>query len=198
MATDISAVINNLLNFYNFDNKIVVSVGAGGGQLIEYGRSAKKVIAIDNGTAAIQKLKENLVSRRLSDKFEVMEADFYEINLEGDVVFFEFCLHEMPDAAEAIRHALTVAPEVLVMDHAPGSRWAYYAAEDHKVVASWKALETFAIRKQELYTADQAFKDYNEIYEKLKSQGDESIRRISEFASAKNIIIPMPYAAALI
>ena len=198
MATDINAVIKNLLSFYNFDDKIVISVGAGGGQLIEYGRSAKKVIAIDNSAVAIQKLKENLINRKLEDKFEVMRADFYETSLKGDVVFFEFCLHEIPEPAKAIKHALTMAPHVLVMDHAPQSRWAYYAAEDDKVAASWKDLETFAIKKQQSFTANQVFQDYNEIYEKLKSQGEESIRRISEFTSTKNIVIPMPYRAALI
>jgi len=198
MATDINAVIKNLLSFYNFDKKTVISVGAGGGQLIEYGRSAKKVIAIDNSAIAIQKLKENLINRKLEQIFEVMEADFYETSLNGDVVFFEFCLHEMPDAAKAIKHALAMAPEVLVMDHAPQSRWAYYAAEDHKVAASWKALETFAIKKRQTFTANQTFHDHSEIHEKLKSQGEESIKRISEFTSQKNIVIPMPYAAALI
>ena len=198
MATDINAIIKNLLGFYNFDDKIVISVGAGGGQLIEYGRTAKKVIAIDNNATAIQKLKENLINRKLEQIFEVMEADFYKANLKGDVVFFEFCLHEMPDAARAIKHAQTMAPDVLVMDHASGSRWAYYAAEDHKVAASWKAVKTFPIKKQQTFTANQTFHDHTEIYEKLKSQGDVSVKRISEFKSQKNIIIPMPYAAALI
>ena len=40
MATDITQVSANLLSFYDFRDKVVVSVGAGGGQLIEYARSA--------------------------------------------------------------------------------------------------------------------------------------------------------------
>jgi 16S rRNA G966 N2-methylase RsmD len=198
MATDINAIIKNLLGFYNFDDKIVISVGAGGGQLIEYGRAAKKVIALDNNATAIQKLRENLINRNLEQTFEVMEANFYKIHLKGDVVFFEFCLHEMPEPAKAIKHALTMASQVLIMDHDPQSKWAYYAAEDHKVSASWKALEAFDIKKRQLFTANQVFQDHNELYEKLKSQSEESIKRISEFSSMKNIIIPMPYGTALI
>jgi len=53
MATDIKKVIEDLLGFYDFDDKVVISVGAGGGQLIEYGRKAKRVIALDNDAEAI-------------------------------------------------------------------------------------------------------------------------------------------------
>jgi hypothetical protein len=34
MATDLNLIITNLLAFYDFTNKTIVSVGAGGGQRI--------------------------------------------------------------------------------------------------------------------------------------------------------------------
>lgn len=47
MATDIGKVIDNLVSVYDFTDKTVVHVGAGGGQLIAYARSALRVIAVD-------------------------------------------------------------------------------------------------------------------------------------------------------
>lgn len=45
MATDINQIIDNLLNFYDFKNQTVISVGAGGGQFFEYGYIPKHVIS---------------------------------------------------------------------------------------------------------------------------------------------------------
>lgn len=38
MATDTKKIINNLLEFYDFNNRTIIKFGAGGGQLIEFGR----------------------------------------------------------------------------------------------------------------------------------------------------------------
>ncbi|HEX7492623.1 MAG TPA: hypothetical protein VF346_00250, partial [Bacteroidales bacterium] len=61
MATDIKKIINNLLEFYDFSSRTIITVGAGGGQLIEYGRISKKVLAIDFDKESLQKLKDNLI-----------------------------------------------------------------------------------------------------------------------------------------
>jgi hypothetical protein len=53
MATDINTIIANLMAFYDFRDKTVISVGAGGGQLIEYGRTAGKIIAVENDPGAM-------------------------------------------------------------------------------------------------------------------------------------------------
>ena len=34
--------------------------------------------------------------------------------LHGDVVYFEFCLHEMDDPAKALIHAKSLAPDIVV------------------------------------------------------------------------------------
>ena len=108
MATDIKRLINNLLEFYDFENKAILSVGAGGGQLIEYGRHAKHVTAIDNDKAALDKLKQNLIASGLDDKFTLVHSDFYAADFKADLLLFEFCLHEMEDPEAAIRRALTM------------------------------------------------------------------------------------------
>ena len=56
------------------------------------------------------------------------------MNKRGDVVMFEFCLHEMKDPVAAINHALTMAPTVLITDHWSGSEWAYVVDEEEKVI----------------------------------------------------------------
>ena len=53
MATDIAKVIANLASFYDFSNKSVVPVGAGGGQFIGYASDARHVVAVDPDTAAL-------------------------------------------------------------------------------------------------------------------------------------------------
>ena len=42
MATDLHLMIKNLLSFYDFAGRVIISVGAGGGQFIEYGLVAKR------------------------------------------------------------------------------------------------------------------------------------------------------------
>jgi len=198
MATDIKKIIENLLEFCDFNNRTIITVGAGGGQLIEYGRISKMVVAIDYDEEALNKLKENLLKSGLDNKFELIHSDFYLSNFKGDAVLFEFCLHEMQDPETALKHALTMAPDVLILDHWPGSEWAFIGDEEEKIVKSWKALELFHIKKVQKYDTVQSFNDYEEIYQKVKVQGETSIKRINDFKDKKNFTIPMSYGFALI
>ncbi|MCX6272286.1 MAG: class I SAM-dependent methyltransferase [Bacteroidetes bacterium] len=141
MAADIIKIIENLFEFYDFTDQRIISVGAGGGQFIEYGRASKHVIAIDSDKEALRRLENILLKSQLSDKFTLINSDFSLVNMFGDVVMFEFCLHEMKDPEAAIHHALTMAPNILINDHWPGSSWAYIVDEEDKVVNSWKAVE---------------------------------------------------------
>ena len=198
MATDISKIIDNLLEFYDFTNRTIVAVGAGGGQLIEYGHIAKAVLAVDYDKEALQKLKDTLIRSGLDDKFALFHTDFYLSRLKGDVVLFEFCLHEMEDPGAALKHALTMAPHVIILDHWPESEWAYYGGEERLIAKSWKALELFQLTKVQKFDTFQFFNDYEEIYQKVKGQGEISIKRISEFKDKRNFTIPMSYGIALI
>jgi ubiquinone/menaquinone biosynthesis C-methylase UbiE len=198
MATDINKVIGNLLGFYDFKDKTVVSVGAGGGQMIEYGRTAKKVIAIDSDGEALKKLKASLSRRGLDDKFTLVHSDFYLADPQGDTVMFEFCLHEMLDPAAALKRAGKMAGDTLVLDHWPGSEWAFYVAEEEKVARSWQALRTFPTRKCQKFEAVQFFKDYEELHQKVQVMGEISINRIKPFIGKLNFTIPMSYGFALL
>jgi predicted RNA methylase len=198
MATDVKTIIANLLSFYGFENKTIISVGAGGGQFIEYAREAQKVYAVDNDKEALNILNGNLIKANLADKFMLIHAEFEQVNLRGDVVLFEFCLHEMEDAEVAIKRALTMAPVVLISDHLPNSEWAYIVGEEQKAANSWRAIESFNLRKHQSYNAVQRFADYEELYQKTKGQGDEVIKRISTFINQTGFEIPMSYGFTLI
>ncbi len=198
MATDINKIISNLLGFYEFNNRTIVTVGAGGGQLIEYGRVSKYVIALDYDREALDKLKVNLIKSGLEDKFELIHSDFNLSVVQGDVVMFEFCLHEMEDPEIALKHALTMATEIIILDHWPDSEWAFFGDEDQKIVKSWKALELFPVKKIQKFDTVQFFHDYEELYQKVKAQGEVSISRITGFQGNTNFSIPMSYGIALI
>lgn len=198
MATDIKKIISNLFEFYNFKDQTILSVGAGGGQFIEYGRSAGKVIAVDNDSQALESLSLRLKEFQLSEKFTLICSDFCSINLEADVVMFEFCLHEMTNPTVAIEHALTLAPNVLIVDHWIDSEWAFIVDEEEKVAKSWTGINRFDLRKVQSFNSSQYFNNYEELYSRVKSQGDNSINRIAKYRGKVDIIIPMSYGFALI
>ncbi|HLE60371.1 MAG TPA: hypothetical protein VI700_02445, partial [Thermoanaerobaculaceae bacterium] len=79
MATDVTEVLADLLAFYEFDNKAMISVGAGGGQLAGYGRVARKVIAVDPDGAAPAALVERTRALGIEDRFALLEKDFMAV-----------------------------------------------------------------------------------------------------------------------
>jgi hypothetical protein len=184
MAAEIGKIIDSLLEFYKFKDRVIISVGAGGGQLIEYGRDSKKVFAVDNDEEALHRLKENLLKKKLNEKFTL--------------VIFEFCLHEMKDPEAAIKHARIMAPDIIIADHWPDSEWAYIGDEKEKVERSWSAVKKIQMKKVQKLDAVQHFNDYEELYEKVKVQGEVSINRISCYKEIKDIKIPMPFGFCLI
>ena len=198
MAADIHQLIANLLAFYDFRDKTVLSVGAGGGQFIEYGRAARKVVAVDNSKEALAALKESLSRAGLEEKFALVHSDFLQCEEKGDVVMFEFCLHEMPDPGAALAHARKLAADVLVMDHLPESPWAYAVTEEEKAAGSWRALRLLPLRKFQKYDAVQFFKNYEELRQKVSVMGEAAIRRTQPFTGRTDFIIPMAYGFALL
>jgi len=198
MATDVQKIIQNLLAVYDSSGRTIIVVGGGGGQFIEYGRRAAQILALDSDAEAIRLLRENLKKAGLEDRFTPILGDVFESGLKGDAVLFEFCLHEMSDPKAAIRHAQTMAPDIIIIDHWPGSEWSYYTAEAEKVRVSWEALESFPLKKKQSYGAVHVFNDYDDLYLKLKVQGELSLARIEKFRSKKNIAIPITYGIALI
>jgi ubiquinone/menaquinone biosynthesis C-methylase UbiE len=198
VATETRQIVLNLLAFYDFTGKTVVAVGAGGGQLAEYARPVRQVIAVDRDANALARLAARLPECGLADKFRLVAGDLLDVSPCGDVVMFEFCLHEMADPDRALAHARRLAPDVLVIDHAPGSLWSWHAAEDGMVEAGWKAVERRVIRRERTVDAWQRFADYAELEAKLAMQGPSSVERIESHRGQTGIAIPMPYRLALL
>jgi len=121
LATDYAKLSENLSRFYDFTGKVVLFVGAGGRQLLDPAAPVRKLIAIDKDVEALRELEEYLVAKGLQDSVEVIGASFEEVAVHGDVVYFEFCLHEMADPEKALMHAKSLAPDIVVYDHSPGS-----------------------------------------------------------------------------
>lgn len=128
----------------------------------------------------------------------LVPEDLLAVRPQGDVLLFEFCLHEMSDPAGALDHAAGLAPDVLVIDHAPDSPWVWYAAEERGVEAGWTAVSRSNVRRQLDVEAFQGFHDYTELETKLARQGPTSRERIGSFRGQHAISIPMPYRLALL
>ena len=198
MATDLRRLVESLVSFYDFAGKDVVDVGAGGGQLADYARAARRVTAVDRSAAALDALAARLVERGLAEKYELVRGDFLSVDRRGDVVLFEFCLHEMPDPVAALEHARALAADVVVYDHASDSAWEWYADEDRGVHAAWGVVERGVIRRERRVEAVQEFPDFAALESKLAAQGPESAKRIAVFRGRSNIAIPMPCRLVLV
>lgn len=198
LATDYAKLTENLCRFYDFAGKVVLFVGAGGRQLLDPSARARKLIAIDKDVAALQELKANIAAKGLQDSVEVVAGDFAEINVHGDAVYFEFCLHEMDDPEKALVHGKSLAPDIVVYDHSAGSEWIYYGAEEDKVAHSSALIERFGIRRREKYEAEQRFANFDELIAKVSPQGPLAIERARRFEGTTDIVIPMSYELNLL
>lgn len=198
MAADIKTMIDKLQHFYHFNDMVLIVVGAGGGQFIDFYKQSSRVVAVDQDQYALQQLEKALAEQKLSDRVQLIHGDFYNIETRGDVVLFDFCLHEMKDAALAIEHARSLAPDVVIFDHWPDSEWAYMVAEEEKVKLSTAAAMAAGTRRYQVYPGEQHFNNYSELYDKVSSQGTIAIERIRQFQGKENIIIPMSYGILLL
>jgi SAM-dependent methyltransferase len=198
MATDITKVVANLTSCYDFRNKSVVHVGAGGGQFIAYASDARHVLAVDPDAAALEPLRAAIDRLGLGERFTVRQARFESLSDKADVVFFEFCLHEMDDPEAALRHARTLAPETLVIDHAPESQWAWHTAEVEKAVRSWAAVERAGVSAGRLFVGRQLFADVDALAARLASLGEPAASRARALGNATGIDIEMIYRVALL
>jgi hypothetical protein len=198
LATDYAKLTQNLGCFYDFTGKVVLFVGAAGRQLLDPAARTKRVIAIDKDVEGLRELKAKIVAQGLQDSMETIGASFEEVTLHGDVVYFEFCFHEMDDPEKALVHAKSLAPDIVVYDHSAGSQWIYYGAEEDRVSRSSAVMERFGIRRRQTFHAEQRFGDYAELLAKVSPQGPLAIERAQRFAGATNIIIPMSYELSLL
>ena len=116
----------------------------------------------------------------------------------GDMVFFEFCLHEMADPVLVLAKAKSMAPQVVIFDHSPASPWAYIAAEETKVENSWQAVQKQKPSRVQHYSCLQSFATFAELETKVRPQGEVSLQRIEKYRGQKNITIPMSYGLAML
>ncbi len=198
MAADITRILSDLLDFYDFAAKRIIAVGAGGGQLAEYGRSAAEVIAVDVDPSALEQLGQRLGGLGLDGRFTLRQADFLEVADTGDVVVFELSLHEMADPGRALDHAARLAPDVVVLDHAMGSSWAYHVVEEGKVANAWAAVVARGPARLRTGHTTQRFASYDELVAKVSSQGELAIQRATVWQGRTDIVIPLGYSLALI
>jgi hypothetical protein len=198
MAADIAAIVRNLTAFYVFDGKAVLHVGAGGGQFIAYAVRARRVVAVDSDPDAVDRLKAAVREAGLEERFHVLCTDFLAVTAPADVVFFEFCLHEMADPAGALAHARTLARETVIADHAPDSPWSWCCAEEAKVVRSWGAADALRPDLSARFQGTQVFRDYAELDAKIGMLGEPTLGRIAPYRGQTVFTIPMPYRFALL
>ncbi len=198
MATDYAQLTANLCSFYDFTDKEVLFVGAAGRQLLDPSARTKKLIAIDKNVAAIRELQATIAAQGLQDAMQAIAADFVDVSLSCDAVYFEFCLHEMDDPENSLRHARTLAPDIVIFDHSPGSEWIYYGAEEDKVARSAAVMRQFGIRRHQDFLAEQKFPTFADLVAKVSPQGPLAIERVQRFAGSTNIVIPMSYELNLL
>ena len=198
MAADYPKLMAQLRAFYDFNEKLVLFVGAGGGQLLDPSVKPKKLIAIDHDPAALAELEKRVAAKGMQETVEMICAKFEDVTRTADVVYFEFCLHEMDSPTDALQHAKRLAPDIVVFDHSPGSEWIYYGAEEDKVRCSSEAMAQFDIQRTESHRTDQRFAGYQELLAKVSPQGPVAIDRAQRFAGATNIVIPMDYGLTLL
>jgi hypothetical protein len=195
VAVDRTQLSRDLSRFYEFTGKEVIYVGAGNGQLLDPAGIAG-LIAVEENQRAAEQLRTGLAGAASS--VEIISGRFQDVRIHGDVVYFEFCLHEMEDAVNALAHARELAPEIVVFDHSAGSEWSFYAAEDEKVARSADAIAKFHVRRRKRFAAEQRFRNSAELAAKLLSQGPVAAERARRFAGTTNIVIPMRYELALL
>lgn len=198
VATDIAAILRNTEAFHPLQGLRVLHVGAGGGQFIGYAVRARSVLAVDPDPEAVDRLKGAVRDAHLEDRFHVLQADLLAVTERADIAFFEFCLHEIADPRAALAHARTLAPETLVVDHAPGSTWSWYCGEEGKVAASWAAVDAARPVVGARFLGEQRFQDFAELEAKIGMLEEPTPTRIAGFRGQSGIAIPMPYRMALL
>jgi len=198
LAADYELLTKMLGEFYDFAGKVVLLVVAGHGQLLDPSSEIRKLIAVDKDRAALEEFEKKIAADGRQHSVEVIHGEFEKVTSRGDVVYFEFCLHEMADPFFSLEHAKTLAPEVVVFDHSPASDWVFYGAEEDQVRRSSLAMKDFGIRRHSSFVTAQRFGAYSELVSKMSAQGPLAFQRIERYSGATNFVIPMVCELALL
>ena len=190
MVVDRTELTSNLTKFYDFRGKTVLYVGSGRGQLLGPAARPGKVVAIDKDEKSLDGFRREAKTVWKGIPIRFVPRRFESVRLKGDVVYFEFCFYQMDDPEEALAHARSLAPDVVVMDHLPGSKWIYYWEGEDMVRKSTAVAEKSGVKRRRRFVADQRFPDYAAFAERL-SEGGEALPRVAELKGEKDIHIPM-------
>jgi hypothetical protein len=98
----------------------------------------------------------------------------------------------------SLAHACRLAPEILVIDHASKSQWAWQTCETEKAELSWRAVRELPVAREKPFFCTQHFRDFAELHGRIAALGDVAVSRIARFAGQRNISIEMRYAIAII
>src|ERR1017187_7592141 len=160
------------------------------GRIFDPAIQTNKLIAIDRDTGMLGGMHASM---------DVVRANFEDVTVSGDVVYFEFCQHEMDDLRKALSHASTLVPDIVVFDHLPGSEWVFCGAEEDKVRRSAEAMERFGVRRRETFRTEQCFRDHAGLLAKVTVQGATAIResaplrsRLCKPSRARQLAVHLP------
>lgn len=198
MAVDRAQLSASLHSFYDFAGKVVLCVGAGHGQLLDPNVVTAETVLIDRDQNSFASQSATNPTSEPSRRLRTVVADFEDVNIQADVVYFEFCLHEMEDPRQAIHHARTLAPDLVIFEHLPSSEWVFYAAEEEKVCRSAQVLSQFPVKRRQNVFADQTFAAYSDLVSKLSPQGERAMQRAVRLSQETNIVIPMKCTLVLL
>ena len=197
MAADYGQLAENLRWFYDFTGKVVLFVGGGRKATARSLHQSQEADCHDRDVESLIELKTN-VATGVRGSVVVVVPTFEEVTWGGDVVYFEFCLHEMADPQKALTHARSLAADIVVLDHLPDSDWVFHVAEEDKVRRSTEAIERFGVRRRATFRGEQRFRNHAELLTEVTVQGAIALERAQRFAGALNIVIPMTYELALL
>jgi hypothetical protein len=104
----------------------------------------------------------------------------------------------MPFPGRALDRARRLARDVVVIDHAPESRWSWFDAEEREIERCWTAVGAFPIARRHDAIAFQRFREFAELDARLAGQGPLSRGRVALLRGQEPIVIPMPYRLVLL
>ena len=198
MVVDRRELAANLTKFYDFEGKSALCVGAGGGLLLPPSSGVNRVVAIDQDANALQKFRTDSEAKWTGIPIRFVPHKFETVRLRGDVVYFEFCMHQMESPRRALEHARSLAKDIVAIDHLPRSNWVYCWAGEDAVLRSTSALESFGIRRHQTFTAEQRFEDGWALAARLSGEGEESRCRVSKLEGSKDVRVRMDYGIYLL
>jgi len=198
MVVDRDELTVNLTKFYDFRGKSLLYTGCGLGQLLPPESRVSSVAAIDRDAKALKVFRDVAKTKWAGIPIRFFPRKFETVTVKGDVAYFEFCMHMMDDPKFTLEHARSLAKDIVILDHLPGSKWVYFWAGEEDVLRSTKTIESFGVKRTMKFMTEQRFEDGKALARRLDRVGKEAKRRILELKDAKDIRMRMDYGLYLL